>query len=184
MLFASKKDGQKAICLHSASLLRRQPIENSTQSSRYGLRSYTKTHVGGEVDHARAQNDPGVLVDGRLQTYQDSDLHLGNQEFAFTSPPSTQCSQDEEAGRRALSQTESPLDEQPPLWNSSKLDSYLKPDKYSDFDSFSTPPPPTDLEALRKTWEQVRVHHTNVSKVSAQVNTSIPYHELTKSFSL
>ena len=52
--------------------------------------------------------------------------------------------------------------------NGSYQGSLAESDSCSDFDSPSLPPPPSDLEALNKTWEQVRVHNTNVSKVSAQ----------------
>lgn len=38
----------------------------------------------------------------------------------------------------------------------------------SDFDSPSIPPSPSNLEALNKTWEQVRANNTNTSEVSAQ----------------
>lgn len=91
--------------------------------------------------------------------------------YGLTLPPNTQCFRHDQAWRWPYSQSKSPLDKQPSLLRSSEVDCYLEPGSHSDFDP-STPPPPSDLEALRKIWEQVRIYNTKIPKVSTQTTSS------------
>lgn len=183
MSFASKTDQKEAFYLCKAFLSRRRPVANSIQPSLYRNRSYAKNHGEGgegEVDHSKTQTLPtishNVLIDIRPQTHQESGLQLRNQESALTSPPITQCFRSEETWRCSYSQTEFPIINQPPIRCSGNVNSCTEPDSYSDFNTFLTPPL-LDLEALCKTWEQVRIHRMNMSIVSTQTRSSISYRD-------
>ncbi len=138
------------------------------------------------------------MADVRPQSSQDPDLELGNQEPALTSPTIAQNIRDEEARARQYFLEEearacaawSSLDLFPRKylllgpnlfegWQSSNSSyqgslsesgSFAEPDSCSGFDSPSLPPHPSDLEALNKTWEQVKAHNTMCLK-------SVPGHK-------
>ena len=162
-----------------------QPVANRTRSTGHLSKLSAETRVEGQVDHARrnvqAKISNGVKVCARSrrvrsqrvpsqrvqrQFYQDLDLQLGNQKYGLTSPLDTHYFRHDQAWRWSYLQSESPLNRQPCLHYLGKVDCCLEPGSHFDFDPL-TPPPPSDLEALRKTWEQVRLYNMKSLKVSA-----------------
>ena len=171
MLFASKMDQIEATYLERASLPRFQPVPYRTHSSRYRLRSSADTRVKGEVNHVKRPICPTISDGSKVQNQPQHcgpDGQQGNQELGPTLPSNTQCLRHNQPRRWSYSQSESPLHQQRSLRYSGEVDCDLEPDSHSNFDS-STPPPPSDLEALRKTWEQVQVYNNKLLRVSTDI---------------
>lgn len=172
-LFAPKPGQKDVPCLGESPLFQHSIVPNRTPSARNRLRSSAKTQVESKVDHATRPTIPSIShsvkdqVWPREHSYGDSEWQLGNHECVVTSPSSAQCFRHDQAWRSSYSQNESPSNQQLPLPHLVGENRCLKPGCYSDFDS-PIPPSPSDLEALRETWEQVRVYNTEMSKVSAQ----------------
>ena len=173
-IFASKTDKEEGLYVKKASLNQSQPIPNSAQFPWDRLRSSTKTQVKDEVHHNRRQlrltesDNAKARVQQREQFHRFSEQELGNQE-PINAPLSTQCIRHDQAETWSSLQSGSPLENNS---RSGKVDCDSELDNDYDIDS-STPPPPSDLEALGKTWEQVKLYHKEMSKVSAQKNSTI-----------
>lgn len=172
-LFAPKT-GQKEVPYLGKSPLFQYPIvPNRTPCARNRLRSSAKTQVESKVDHATRPTLPSTSHNVKDQVwprehfYGDSEWQLGNHECVVTSPSSAQCFEHDQTWRSSYSQNESPSNQQLGLPQFVRENRCLKSGCYSDFDS-PIPPSPSDLEALRETWEQVRVYNSEMSKVSAQ----------------
>lgn len=184
----SKTDPKEDLHVNNLDLPQYQPVTNRTRSSRHVSKLPAETQVEGQVDHARrniqATISDGVKVRARSQRtrsqrvqrqfYQDQDLQLGNQKYGLTSTLDTHYFRHDQAWRWSYLQSESPLNRQPCLHHLGKVDCCLEPGSHFDFDPL-TPPPPSDLEALRKTWEQVRLYNMKSLKVSAETKSSVSY---------
>ena len=187
-LFTSKTDPKEDLQVSNTDLRQYQPVANRTRSSRHVSKLPAETQVEGQVDHARRNIHP-TISDGvkvcawpqrvrsqRVQRhfYQDSDLQLGNKKCGLASPLDTQYFRHDQVWRWSYLQSESSLNRQPCLHHLGKVECCLEPGSISDFDPL-TPPPPSDLEALRKTWEQVRLYNMKSLKVSAWTKSSVSY---------
>ena len=171
-IFASKRNQKKGSSLGKAPSHQFRPVLNSTQCSRDRLGSSTETRVKGEVTHVRRQQCLPVCDYVKARGQPREPLHrvskqeLGDQVISATAPPSTRPIRHGQAWTRSSLQHESPSKQPPSLQSSREVDHDSELDSSFDMDS-STPPSPSDLEALRETWEQVRLHNTKISKVSA-----------------
>lgn len=162
-IFASKRNQKKGSSLGKASSRQFRPVLNSTQCSRDRLGLSTKTRVEGEVTHVRRQQCLPVCgyVKARGQARE-----LLHRVLSATTPPNTRPIRHGQAWTQSFLQRGSPSKQPPSLQSSREVDHDSDLNSSFDIDS-STPPPPSDLEALRETWEQVRLHNTIISKVSA-----------------
>lgn len=171
-IFAAKTDKEEGLYLEKAFLHQSQPIPSSAQFSWDRLRSSTETQVKDEVNHVRRQlcliefDNVKTRVQPREKFHRVSGQKLGNHELSVTASLSTQCIRHDQV------KSGSPTEKQQFSHRSKKVDYDSELDNYDDIDS-STPPPPSDLEALHKTWEQVNLYNTKMSKVSAQKNSTV-----------
>ena len=149
---------------HNVALSRRRFVANNITTSSSRQESCAETGIAHTANHAEESihllNAEKIDVDGLPKSEQNPDLSLAHPYLTSTLPSTTQGFQDEDVEAVARAPSQSLLGEQRPP------DSYSTSSSCSDFDSFITPPPPSDLEALHKTWEQVRTYRAATSIVS------------------